>query len=89
MWLDLQDRTERLLRDHQAELIELAENLVEHNSLSTRQVVAILGPNKPENPPELLPPPPVRPEPPAVAASATARTAEERSHDLPDETAAR
>ena len=89
MWVDLQDRTERLLRDHQAELIELAENLVEHNSLSTRQVVAILGPNKPENPPELLPPPPVRPEPPAVAASATARTAEERSHDLPDETAAR
>jgi cell division protease FtsH len=89
MWVDLQDRTERLLRDHQAELIELAENLVEHNSLSTKQVVAILGPNKPENPPELLPPPPVRPEPPAVAASATARTAEERSHDLPDETAAR
>jgi cell division protease FtsH len=69
MWLDLQDRTERLLRDHQAELIELAENLVEHNSLSTKQVVAILGPNKPANSPELLPPPPVQPETPAAAAA--------------------
>jgi cell division protease FtsH len=69
MWVDLQDRTERLLRDHQAELIELAENLVEHNSLSTRQVVAILGPNKPANSPELLPPPPVQPETPAAAAA--------------------
>jgi cell division protease FtsH len=69
MWVDLQDRTERLLRDHQAELIELAENLVEHNSLSTKQVVAILGPNKPANSPELLPPPPVQPETPAAAAA--------------------
>jgi cell division protease FtsH len=85
MWVDLQDRTERLLRDHQAELIELAENLVEHNSLSTRQVVAILGPNKPENPPELLPPPPLQAEPPAAAAaSATAHPTEESSDLSPE-----
>ena len=85
MWVDLQERTERLLRDHQAELIELAENLVAHNSLSTKQVVAILGPNKPENPPELLPPPPLQAEPPAAAAaSATAHPAEESSDLSPE-----
>jgi len=60
---------------------------VAHNSLSTKQVIAILGPNKPETPPELLPPPPVEPEPPAAAASATAGVAEEQSR-LRDETAA-
>ena len=88
MWLDLQERTERLLRDHQPELIELAESLMDHNSLSTRQVVAILGPNKPEHPPELLPPPPVSAEPPAAAAaaSAPARPAEEQA--LPGEAVA-
>ena len=31
--------------DHKAELIELAEQLMEHNSLSTKQIMAILGPN--------------------------------------------
>ena len=87
MWVDLQERTERLLRDHHAELIALAENLLEHNSLSTKQVIAILGPNKPETPTELLPPPPVEPEQPAAAASATAGVADEQSR-LRDETAA-
>ena len=87
MWVDLQERTERLLRDHHAELIALAENLLEHNSLSTKQVIAILGPNKPETPTELLPPPPVEPEQPAAAASATAGVADEQSR-LQDETAA-
>ena len=80
MWVDLQERTERLLRDHQAELLALAENLMDHNSLSTKQVLAILGPNKPETPPELLPPPP-------EAAAAAARPAKERA-ELPDQAAA-
>jgi len=86
MWLDLQERTERLLRDHRAELIELAENLMDHNSLSTRQVLAILGPNRPQTPAELLPPPPVAAETPAAAAAA-ALPAKERG-DLPKEPAA-
>ncbi len=86
MWLDLQERTERLLRDHRAELIELAENLMDHNSLSTRQVLAILGPNRPQTPAELLPPPPVAAETPAAAAAA-ALPAKERD-DLPKEPAA-
>ena len=86
MWLDLQERTERLLRDHRAELIELAENLMDHNSLSTRQVLAILGPNRPQTPAELLPPPPVGAETPAAAAAA-ALPAKERD-DLPKEPAA-
>ena len=78
MWGDLQQRTEALLRDHQPELIDLAESLLEHNSLSTKQVLAVLGPNKPASPPELLPPPP-KPEPqdqlepPAAAASQSER----------------
>lgn len=84
MWLDLQERTERLLRDHRAELIELAENLMDHNSLSTRQVLAILGPNRPQTPAELLPPPPVAAETPAAAAALPAK---ERD-DLPKEPAA-
>lgn len=75
MWLDLQERTERLLRDHRAELLALAENLMDHNSLSTKQVLAILGPNKPETPPELLPPPPVAPEAPPAEAPAAAEVA--------------
>lgn len=86
MWLDLQERTERLLRDHRAELIELAENLMDHNSLSTRQVLAILGPNRPQTPAELLPPPPVAADTPAAAAAA-ALPAKERD-DLPKEPAA-
>ena len=86
MWGDLQQRTEALLRDHQAQLTDLAQHLVDHNSLSTKQVLAILGPNKPDTPPELLPSPPklqppelqppeLQPpeqlEPPAAAASQT------------------
>lgn len=90
MWLDLQERTERLLRDHRAELIELAENLMDHNSLSTRQVLAILGPNRPETPAELLPPPPVAAETPAAAAAAaSALPAKAKEHeDLPEKAAA-
>ena len=84
MWLDLQERTERLLRDHRAELIELAENLMDHNSLSTRQVLAILGPNRPRTPAELLPPPPVAAETPAAAAALPAKDRD----DLPKEPAA-
>lgn len=84
MWLDLQERTERLLRDHRAELIELAENLMDHNSLSTRQVLAILGPNRPQTPAELLPPPPVAAETPAAAAALPAKDRD----DLPKEPAA-
>ena len=45
IWRDLDKRTEQLLIDHKAELIELAEQLMEHNSLSTKQIMAILGPN--------------------------------------------
>lgn len=87
MWLDLQERTERLLRDHRAELLELAENLMDHNSLSTKQVLAILGPNRPETPAELLPPPPVAAEPPAPAAAA-ALPAKAKEHDKVSEKAA-
>ena len=89
MWLDLQERTERLLRDHRAELLELAENLMDHNSLSTRQVLAILGPNRPETPAELLPPPPVAAETPApAAAAAAALPAKAKEHDEVPEKAA-
>lgn len=90
MWLDLQERTERLLRDHRAELLELAENLMDHNSLSTKQVLAILGPNRPETPAELLPPPPVAAEPPApAAAAAAALPAKAKEHDdLPEKAVA-
>lgn len=89
MWLDLQERTERLLRDHRAELLELAENLMDHNSLSTKQVLAILGPNRPETPAELLPPPPVAAEPPApAAAAAAALPAKAKEHDEVSEKAA-
>lgn len=90
MWLDLQERTERLLRDHRAELLELAENLMDHNSLSTKQVLAILGPNRPETPAELLPPPPVAAEPAAAAAAAAAALpAKAKEHDdLPEKAVA-
>lgn len=89
MWLDLQERTERLLRDHRAELLELAENLMDHNSLSTKQVLAILGPNRPETPAELLPPPPVAAAPPApAAAAAAALPAKAKEHDEVSEKAA-
>lgn len=71
MWIDLEQRTEALLRTHLDRLIALAEGLMEHNSLTTRQVVSILGPNERETPPELLPPPPTG-ELPAVVAPAVA-----------------
>ena len=67
-WEALERATQRLLRQKQDRLIELAEALMDHNSLTTKQVVRILGPNKPEDPPELPPPTPVGTEPPAIAA---------------------
>ena len=67
-WENLERATQALLRKRQDRLIALAEALMDHNSLSTRQVVEILGPNKPEDPPELLPPAPAGTEPPAIAA---------------------
>ena len=45
LWHDLEDRTERLLRDHRDELMALTDALLEHNELNTREVLAILGPN--------------------------------------------
>ncbi len=45
LWQDLEDRTERLLRDHRDELMALTDALLEHNELNTREVLAILGPN--------------------------------------------
>ena len=45
LWQDLEDRTERLLRDHRDELTALTDALLEHNELNTREVLAILGPN--------------------------------------------
>ncbi len=68
-WENLERATQTLLRRRQDRLIALAEGLMDHNSLTTRQVVEILGPNKPEQPPE-LPPPPTGTEPPAIAAPA-------------------
>jgi len=65
-WENLERATQTLLRRRQDRLIALAEALMDHNSLTTRQVVEILGPNKSEKPPE-LPPPPTGTEPPAIA----------------------
>ena len=45
LWQDLEDRTERLLRDHRDELMALTDALLEHNELNTQEVLAILGPN--------------------------------------------
>ena len=79
-WERLERGTQELLRVHQDRLIALAEALMEHNSLTTKQVVAILGPKRPERPPELLPPSPTGSEPaaivapPAVAADETVAT---------------
>ena len=67
MWLDLDQGTEALLRAHLERMMALAEALMDHNSLTNRQVVSILGPNRPEHPPELLPSPAGR-QPPAIVA---------------------
>ena len=45
LWQELEDCTERLLRDHQDELLALTEALLEHNELNTQVVLEILGPN--------------------------------------------
>ena len=72
-WENLERATQELLRVQQDKLIALAEALLDHNSLTTRQVVEILGPNKPEKPPELLPPSPAGDRPPAIAAPPAAQ----------------
>ena len=91
MWENLEHSTEVLLRKHQDELVALAEALLEHNSLTTKQVAAILGPNKPEAPPELLPTPPAG-EPPAIAAPQAAASDQSlvpEQSSLPADAAAR
>jgi cell division protease FtsH len=45
LWQELEDCTERLLRDHQDELLALTEALLEHNELNTQEVLEILGHN--------------------------------------------
>ena len=45
LWQDLEDRTERLLRDHRDELTALTDALLERNELNTGEVLELLGPN--------------------------------------------
>ena len=45
LWQDLEDRTERLLRDHRGELMALTDALLERNELNTGEVLELLGPN--------------------------------------------
>ena len=45
VWQELHDQTEDVLRKHKTDLIEIAQNLMEHNSLSSREVLRILNRN--------------------------------------------
>lgn len=45
LWQELEERTERLLRDHREELMALTDALLERNELNTREVLEILGSN--------------------------------------------
>ena len=45
LWQDLEDRTERLLRDHRDELTSLTDALLERSELNTGEVLELLGPN--------------------------------------------
>ena len=45
LWQDLEDRTERLLRDHRDELTSLTDALLERSELNTGEVLEILGSN--------------------------------------------
>ena len=45
LWQDLEDRTERVLRDHRDELMALTDALLERNELNTGEVLELLGPN--------------------------------------------
>ena len=45
LWKELEDRTERLLRDHRDELMALTDALLDRNELNTKEVLEILGPN--------------------------------------------
>ena len=43
VWQDLHDQTEGVLRKHKTDLIEIAQNLMDHNSLSSKEVLRILN----------------------------------------------
>lgn len=45
IWVELEERTERLLRDHREELMALTDALLQRNELSTNEVLSLLGPN--------------------------------------------
>ncbi len=45
VWVDLQSSTFDLLRAHEDEVRAIANHLMEHNSMSTKHVLALLGPN--------------------------------------------
>ncbi len=45
VWQELHDQTEDVLRKHKTDLIEIAQNLMDHNSLSSREVLRILNRN--------------------------------------------
>ena len=43
VWQELHDQTEDVLRKHKKHLIEIAQNLMDHNSLSSKEVLRILN----------------------------------------------
>jgi len=43
VWQELHNQTEDILRKHKSYLIEIAENLMEHNSLSNKEILRILN----------------------------------------------
>ena len=45
LWQDLEDRTERVLRDHKDELMAITDALLERSELNTNEVLELLGPN--------------------------------------------
>ena len=45
IWQELEDRTERLLRDHKDELMAITDALLERSELNTNEVLELLGPN--------------------------------------------
>ena len=45
VWQDLHDQTEGVLRKHKTDLIEIAQNFMDHNSLSCKEVLRILNRN--------------------------------------------
>jgi cell division protease FtsH len=45
IWEELEERTKRVLRDHKDELIAITDALLERSELTTKEVLALLGPN--------------------------------------------